>query len=79
MTPLVVWTGSKEPQSLDPQMTVQFTPAFVSSLFSTTLNAELAPARIVDGGAGAKPTEMGRPPMVRVTLENLLGSLVAAA
>ena len=76
---LVVCIGLKEPQSVDPQIAVHFTPALELSLFSTALNDVLAPACIVDGGAGAKPTVMGLPPMVSVTLETLLWSAVAEA
>jgi hypothetical protein len=79
LSALVVWTGLKDPQSVDPQRTVHFTPASDVSLFSTARNAVLAPAFIVDGGAGANPTVTGLPPMVSVTLETLLGSAVAEA
>jgi hypothetical protein len=77
--PLAVFVGLNEPQSLEAQVTVQVTPALAASSLTTALNCVLAPALNVAGGCGASTTEIGSPLMLSVTLEYLLGLLVAAA
>ncbi len=64
---------------LDPHRTLQLTPALVVSLLSTARTCACALVCMDPRGAGARPTEMARPPMVRVTLEYLLGLLAEAA
>jgi hypothetical protein len=79
VSPLVVCVGTKDPQAVDPHRTVQFTPAFVVSLFSAARIDVVAFTCSEEGGEGANSTEMGSPPIVRVTLENLVGLLVEEA
>ncbi len=69
----------KEPQSLDPQVTVQVAPAAVASFVSCTPTGVAPPAESEAGGRENHVIEIGRPTMVKVTLDDCDESLVTLA
>jgi hypothetical protein len=77
--PLAVCAGFKEPQSVDPQVTLHITPEFVASLFTTALICVLAPGARFAGGIGANAIDIESVSMMSVILDTRLRLLTAVA
>ena len=79
VAPLPVCVDVKTPQALEPQATVQFTPADAVSLLTIAFNCVAPLTARVAGGAGARTMDICSPVIVHVTLDQTEGSLVELA
>ncbi len=79
--PACAMTGLNDPQALDPQVTVKFTPPSDGSLATWTLidNVAFTARELGIGAVEAKVTPMGVDTMVRLTLLLCHGLLVTVA
>jgi hypothetical protein len=68
-----------DPQALDPQTTLQFTPPFEESLLTTAVSEVLPLTARLDGAGGANSIEIGCALIVSVALDHLVGLLVELA
>ncbi len=76
---LAVCAGLNDPHAIEAHVTVQFTPPALGSLLTSTPTCAVPFTASEDGGPGAKPTLIGTPVIVSVTLELIDGFTVAAA